>query len=242
MGISDFVFKPGLSKLDPRQFEADLRAFATKLVQDVLPRVGRPAAAPRARPARDERGRAVVPAAPSADDLSKELAVLQQRLSELRRLGDSTQIAILIMRVAREVFERGLLLLVKNDELRGLGGFGMAPKEHKMGLLARDIVIPLKEASVFREVVDNQRPFVGPLPDGKWTKALLGKIGRFQSGSVALLPLLTHRETVALLYGDNPETGKEPGRLDSLEVFMNQAGIALENAFLQRKIQTLQQA
>jgi hypothetical protein len=29
-------------------------------------------------------------------------------------------------------------------------------------------------------------------------------------------------------------------RLDALEVFVNQAGVAFENAFLQRKIQSLQ--
>jgi len=29
-------------------------------------------------------------------------------------------------------------------------------------------------------------------------------------------------------------------RLDGLEVFINQAGVALENAFLQRKVQTLE--
>jgi DNA-binding NarL/FixJ family response regulator len=39
MGVASFVFKPGLAKLDSRQFEADLRAFASKLIQDVLPRL-----------------------------------------------------------------------------------------------------------------------------------------------------------------------------------------------------------
>jgi hypothetical protein len=57
---------------------------------------------------------------------------------------------------------------------------------------------------------------------------------------MALLPLLTNRETIALLFGDNPETGRELVRLEPLVVFINQAGIAMENAFLQRKIQALQ--
>jgi hypothetical protein len=51
---------------------------------------------------------------------------------------------------------------------------------------------------------------------------------------------VTHRETIALLFGDNPETGREFGRLEALEVFINQAGVALENAFLHRKLQALQ--
>jgi GAF domain-containing protein len=67
----------------------------------------------------------------------------------------------------------------------------------------------------------------------------MGRIGRFHSRGYALLPLVAHRETIAILFGDNPETGREPTGLEALEVFMQQAGIALENVFLQRKLQTV---
>jgi CheY-like chemotaxis protein len=235
MGISSFVFKPGLSKLDRKQFEADLRAFATRLVQDILPSMGRGEAArkPSARLAGSELA-ASAPA--SAADYSRELGLLQERLAELRKQSDPTQIAMMVMRVAREFFERGVLLLVKNEELRGLGGFGMVPREHKIGLLVREIVIPLGDESIFRDVVEGQKTYVGALPEGKWTKTLVARLGRFKAGGAVLVPLLTNRETIAVLYGDNPETGVTPGRLDTLELFINQAGIALENAFLQRKV------
>ena len=52
-----------------------------------------------------------------------------------------------------------------------------------------------------------------------------------------LLPLVAHRETIALVFGDNPETGRDPDGLEPLEVFVQQAGIALENVFLQKKLQ-----
>src|SRR5206468_5290642 len=94
--------------------------------------------------------------------------------------------------------------------------------------------------SAFLEAVASHRGFVGTLPEGRWTQYLIGKIGRFRSSAVALLPLLTHRETIALLFGDNPETGRLLGRPDALEVFINQAGIAPENAFLQRKVHALE--
>jgi hypothetical protein len=42
-----------------------------------------------------------------------------------------------------------------------------------------------------------------------------------------------------VLLGDNPETGGEFRRLETLEMFIDQTGVALENAFLQRKIQAL---
>jgi hypothetical protein len=243
MGISSFVFKPGLSKLDPQQFEADLSAFAARMVSDILPRMVRSAGgAPSAKPA---KAAAPAPAraasTATAEELSREFTILQRHLEELRRSVDPAQVSMLGMKVSREFFERGILFLVKNEEVRGLGGFGPAPKGENIHLLVRDVVIPLSEPSVFLDAVTVRKPWNGALADGKWSKYLLGKVGRFKSASAALFPLLAHRETIALLFGDNPETGRDFGRLDALEVFINQAGVALENAFLQRKLQTLQQ-
>ena len=45
---------------------------------------------------------------------------------------------------------------------------------------------------------------------------------------------------MAILFGDNPDSGRPLGRLDALDIFINQAGIALENAFLQRKVMAMQ--
>lgn len=239
MGISSFVFKPGLSKLDPEQFAADMRAFAGKIVRDVLPRLERAGTEGagtkrKAAPAGEARGPA------SADQVSRELALLQKHLEALRRPNDPSQITALVMQVAREFFERAVLFVVKDDRVRGLGGFGKAPKDESLNLLVRDISIPLDEPSVFLEAIQTGRTFAGPLPEGRWTAHLVGRIGRFASAKAALLPLLAHRETIALVYGDNPETDREFARLESLELFMTQAGIAMENAFLQRKLESLQ--
>jgi CheY-like chemotaxis protein len=234
MGIGSVVFKPGLSKLDPRQFQADLRAFASKIAADVLPRLGSPGHGKGPAPAPKE-----VETAPT--DASRQLTLLLKRLEELREPGDATRISSVVMKVAREFFERGILFLVKNEEVRGLGAFGRGPGEENLNLLVRDVVIPLSEPSVFVEVVSGCRTFVGPLPSDRWTQNLMGKVGRFKSGEAALIPLLAHRETIALLFGDNPETGRALSSLEALEVFMHHAGVALENAFLQRKIQALQQ-
>jgi CheY-like chemotaxis protein len=241
LGVESFVFKPGLSKLDPEQFEADLRVFAQKVRTDILPRMAQARAAPPgAAPAKAARPAAAAsPAVPEAK-LSPEFLDLQTRLRELRLRGEAGDIAGLVMKVAREFFERAVLFLVKDDEARGLAGFGLAPKDESLNLLARRIVIPLQEASAFADVAASRKPFRGPAPADKATQHLLGKLGRFKSGPVALLPLLTNRETIALLFGDNPESGGPLPRLEPLEVFINQAGIALENAFLQRKVLALQ--
>ena len=245
MGVQGFVFKPTLSKLNPRQFEADLSAFARKLAADVLPRLAEAAVRPSARPAAPAARRAdAAPAqvhdagaAPAGD--ARPYEFLRRSLDELAKGGDANQIAVVVMKVAREFFERAILFVVKNEEVRGLGGFGLAPRDETINLVARQVAIPVAEPSVFRDVVVGRKPFAGPLPKDRWSGHVAGRIGRFQSRGVAILPLVSHHETIAIVYGDNPETGREPARLDALEVFLRQAGVALENVFLQRKVQGL---
>jgi CheY-like chemotaxis protein len=244
MGVQSFVFKPTLSKLNPKQFEADLSAFAAKLVSDVLPQLAELAVLrPPSRPGRKDEARAEATgearpeAGPQAEGAARPFEFLKRRLVELRQSGDANEIAMLVMKVSREFFERALLFVVKNEEARGLGGFGLAPREETLNLLARQITIPLAEASLFRDVVRERRAFGGTPPPDRWLGHMMGRIGRFQSKQIVLLPLVAHRETIAIVFGDNPETGHEPGGLEPLEVFVQQAGIALENVFLQKKLQ-----
>jgi CheY-like chemotaxis protein len=243
MGVQSFVFKPTLSKLNPRQFEADLSAFAAKLVSDVLPRLAEAATVRRVVPPAKKSTSAEgtpdsgLPAVESA----RPFEFLKRRLVELRQGGDANQIAVLVMKVAREFFERAVLFLVKNDEARGLGGFGLAPRDETLNLLARQVTIPLGEASVFHDVARGRRAYQGPPPPDRWMGHFLGRIGRFQSRGIVVLPLVAHRETIALLFGDNPETGRDLAGLEPLEVFVQQAGIALENVFLQKKLQTIEE-
>ena len=226
LGVTNFVFKPGLSRLDPRQFDADLLAFAGRMIEGVLPGLEKIAEAPVEPP--------VSVALPRRLENWDEVAALQRRLEELNGPRDAFQVSTLIMKVAREFFERAVLFVVKDETLRGLTGFGPAVGD-EISLLARELIIPLGPPSVFEEVVASGESFVGTLPEEAWAR-LESTLGRLLSQAVALLPLVTHRETIALVLGDNPETGAELRSVETLEVFLNQAGLALENAFLERKL------
>jgi hypothetical protein len=104
----------------------------------------------------------------------------------------------------------------------------------------REIVIPLTDASPFAEAMTRRKPIYGVPHDSRWVSSLYGKIGRFRAANAAVLPLLAHREVIAILFGDNPETGREVQRADALALFFDQAGLAMENLFLQRKVRALE--
>lgn len=230
LGVTNFVFKPGLSRLDPRQFEADLMAFADRIVAGVLPGLEEIAEAPVGPP--------VAVALPRQIENWDEVAALQRRLEELHGPRDAFQVSTLVVKVAREFFERAVLFVVKDETLRGITGFGPAVGD-EISLLARELIIPLGVPSTFEQVVASGEGFIGPLPEESWAR-IESTLGRFQSQAVALLPLVTHRETIALLLGDNPESGAELRSLETLSVFLNQAGLALENAFLERTLKARQ--
>jgi hypothetical protein len=225
LGVSLLAFKPGLSKLDPLQYDADLRAFGDKLARDLLPRLGtrrRPAAA------------APVPTAPptAAEDARAE--ILKSALNEMQRSPDPDLVAFLLLRAARAFFPRVVLFLAKDDRLRGLSGFGPVDSGDSLDLLAREISVPLDPASVFSEAVATGRSWTGALPEDGPVRGLLDHIGSMAAATAAVVPLRTNRETIAVLYGDAPEGGDLPP-LGPLLEFVEQAGRALDEAFVARR-------
>jgi CheY-like chemotaxis protein len=225
VGVSRWLFKPVLSRLDPAQFEADLRVFGDRLLE-ILPSLEDAAEAPPST-----RPSPFIPLPRSVESWD-EVTTLRRWLDELSRPQDAHQVSLLVMKAARDFFERGVLFVVKDEELRGLGGFG--PDGDEVGLTARDLALPLAPPSVFEQVVAGSRPYQGPLSKADWAR-LGATLGRAHSEVVALLPLVAQRETIAVLLGDNPTTGAAFRRLETLEVFISQAGVALENASFRRR-------
>ena len=124
LGVSLLAFKPGLSKLDPLQYEADLRAFGDKLARDLLPRLEGRRTGAAARPA--------PPKTLHPGEAARE-AVLRSALEEMRRSPDPDLVAFLLLRAARAFFPRVLLFVVKDERLRGLSGFGPADSARQPG-------------------------------------------------------------------------------------------------------------
>jgi len=226
LGVSLLAFKPGLSKLDPLQYEADLRAFGSKLARDLLPRLeGRRGGGANARPA--------PPKTPHPDEAARE-EVLRSALEEMRRSPDPDLVAFLLLRAARAFFPRVVLFVVKDEQLRGVSGFGPVDSADSLDLLARGITVALEPASPFSEAVANGKAWTGPLPEDGPMRGLLDRIGPLGAATAVILPVRAHREAIAVLYGDAPDGGTLPPT-GSLVAFAEQAGRVLDEAFLARR-------
>ena len=111
-----------------------------------------------------------------------------------------------------------------------------------------------KEDRAPEEPKDTDEPLPGERRtrlSGAWTALVVGLLAMVvilvfilqnqQSVQVTFLMFSGHLPlAVALLFADNPDSGRPLGRLEALATFVNQVGVALENAFLQRKVHAMQ--
>ena len=130
-----------------------------------------------------------------------------------------------------------------DNRAHGAGAFGGGgPGGAEGGALdggVRDVVVPLLRGSFLETAARTRAPHVGPVTPGRGNTPLLEGLGGPPPREAAVLPLLAGRAIVSLLYGDNGTSGRSIGDLRGLEIFLAQAGIALQNASLQRSLTAL---
>lgn len=170
----------------------------------------------------------------------REIMALRSMFDELRFPTATSEITLLILRYASEVVNRAVLFMVKKDEVRGLGQFGIELKGRSADQVVRGVKIPLNKPSLFLTVIENRRSYLGPLESNECNNYLANELGGLQPESVLAIPLVVDDKVALVVYGDNlPERHPIKG-VDTLEIFMNQAGMALEKALLHKRIAELQ--
>ncbi len=209
-------------------------------------RKGMPKAAPAARetseaalpmphvsyePAKEEFRTRIEKEAPS-----KQISTLRSMFDELRFPTATAEVTLLILRYASEVVNRAVLFMVKKDEVRGLGQFGIELEGQSADQVVRNIKIPMDQPSLFLSVIESRRSFLGPPEQNESNKYLLNELGGMQPDSVMAIPLVVDGKVALIVYGDNLPDKKPIRGMDTLEIFMNQAGMALEKALLEKRL------
>lgn len=202
-----------------------------------------PYAAPKAplpRQASHEPAREEFRSRIETEEPRKEIAALKSMFDELRFPTATAEVTLLILRYASEVVNRAVLFMVKKDEVRGLGQFGIELKGRSADQVVRNIKIPLSRPSLFLTVLDTRRSFIGPLDSNECNNYLVNELGGSTPQSVMAIPLIVDGKIALIVYGDNVPEQKSVVGVDTLEIFMNQAGMALEKALLEKRIAELQ--
>jgi CheY-like chemotaxis protein len=166
---------------------------------------------------------------------STGISILRSMLEELNDPSLGGGVILLVLRFASEFVNRAVIFLVKDKEVFGAGQFGVSSRALSADANIQSLKIPLEEESLFTNVLQNRMPVKCCPVHNRWNDYLFTKLGGDPS-EVFLGPILSEGKVVAVLYGDNLPESKPIGDTDSLEIFLSQAGIAMEKALLEKRL------
>jgi CheY-like chemotaxis protein len=215
LGVRRIVYKPTLTKPDPVLYAADLRDLA-ETVHGQLHKLVEDQGQTAAFGTHSDAGR---------------IDFLATMTRQLVAPGGTADVSRLVLQVAAQFLERGLLFVVKSDGARGLAGFGFSANAAECAEKARNLLLDIGVTPAFAEAISTGTTQIARAEDGL-SRALVPVMEPGESSVAVLIPVLYNRATLLLLYGDNGMSGKELGDLGGLELFMAQAGMALENKLL----------
>ncbi len=166
---------------------------------------------------------------------STGITLLRVMLEELNDPALGGGIILLVLRFASEFMNRAVIFQPEGGEIVGLGQFGIDDDATIADRKIRNLRIPREEASIFSTI------FAGP----GWVKMSPGDSYRDRQlfaelggppVELFLGPILSGGEVIAILYGDNFPEQRPIGDTDSLEIFLSQAGMAMEKALVEGRL------
>lgn len=167
------------------------------------------------------------------------LYLLRGMLQELNNPSLGGGIILLVLRFASELMNRAVIFLVKEDEIVGLGQFGLEALDGiSADVRVRRMRIPRNAGSVLEEALHSWSPLKTVTGPDRWDQYLVEELGGGVAREIFLGPIISEGKVVALLYGDNAPHDRAIGETESLEIFLSQAGLAMEKALLERRLRS----
>ncbi len=157
------------------------------------------------------------------------LDLLRGMLAELEHPELGGGIILLILRYASEIMNRAIIFDVRGNELVGVGQFGLVGHDISADDIVRKMRLHVDSGSLFSQVMKKKgvvRSSLNKTAAEKTLKKFLIGV----PGEVFLGPLVSDGEVVALLYGDNYPASQPICAANAFEVFLSQAGLAMDQA------------
>lgn len=248
LGAAEFLLKPGRGRItrganDERPSEP-MTIFLNQLIAGLEPYFGEEQPRDEAREFGSELAsdiREIVDSAgedlPPRSDGPASMSFLRSMLAELVSPENRETITLLVLRFADQIVERAALFLVTRDAYVGLGGFSSLEGSDQFVARVRRTHVPTESGVVFDRVVRYEALIREPLVDDPINRALIERLGGgWHSGESVVAPLTSGGRVAAVLFGDNP-SGQPLAPTEGLEIFLQQAGLAMDRALLERRLE-----
>lgn len=167
------------------------------------------------------------------------MARLSSYVNELNRQDISGEITLLALRFASAFVNRAILFLLRKDDIKGLGQFGVdLGQERDPDRVVRSLNLPLQDDSVFQRVAIHRQSYKGPTTGSGTENALFEALGGGVPTEIFIGPIVSMGKVAVLLYGDDFPTAKGLEPTHTLDIFLSHVGLALDRAFLEMKLRS----
>lgn len=140
----------------------------------------------------------------------------------------TAEITLKLMSYAAQILSRGVLFHVAGGRARGIGQFGITLQGRSASDQITETIIPLREQSLLRDVVERRGTYRGPLAMSRWNAYLVNRLGGQEPSEVVAVPLVLRGAVHGILYGDNLPEMRPVGPIDALEFMVAETAQALE--------------
>ncbi len=168
------------------------------------------------------------------DTFPKDISALRSIVQELRFPESISEIFLLILRFASSIYQRGVIFLLHGETLEGFGQFGLQIEDADKKI--KDTVIHIRESPFLSRIIRSGRLYRGELIDDPQTRHFIEVSGGEWPEEVVIGPIVADGKVIAILYCDNIPENEPILDTTGLEIFLNQAGMAIEKAILKKKL------
>jgi hypothetical protein len=238
---SDFVILEGARLLDEKaeelrkrkQEEISLRKeitgeFATDLLKDIDPSILETLADDKSKKA----GRPSFPKA--AAKIYSEIKSLKDCLERAKDNELWQEFSFSIMRFASEIASRIILFRVEGAFASGIAHMGVTEDCFSVDEEIRNLKIPLDKPSILGKAYQTNTSYLGDIEESPWNDYLIKKFSKKEPSEVFVMPIVLNGRIQFILYGDNYPGSDPINDIEELELFVYQAGMAMEITLLKK--------
>jgi CheY-like chemotaxis protein len=176
---------------------------------------------------------------PRADELfpqSGELSLLRGMLEELNNPDLLGGVLLLILRFASEFVNRAIIFMIRDHIISGFGQFGITGGSLSGDDRVRAIHFSQGSGSMFDEPLRTGHPLTFSPTVTPVDTHFFDQLGCGIPEEVFIGPLISQSRVIGFLYGDNLPEKKPIGDVESLSIFLAQAGISMEKTLFERQL------
>ncbi len=159
---------------------------------------------------------------------------LQRVFGDLKSGLASATVALNLMQLVSESYERAVIFLVKRDRLAPLGAFGFSRTGSPLATAIRRLEIA--PSGLLQEALASSQVRTANFQNAQLPAALATILGPPTNDQVVVFPVAGSERVIAEVYADNGASPRPLRDVELLEVAAEQVGIAFENELLRRQL------